>query len=285
MIDAYLHDEKPEDAGSQPEIEVIGEIEAMADRRARKAGAALGECLIEAHDLAVGYYGRPVVEGIHLSLHVGEVAALLGANRAGKTTTLLSLVGALPAVSGDVTCLGQPVTGRTSPQELASQGFGFLTEDRAVFRQLTVLENLRVGKCDEEMALDLFPELQALLKRKVGLLSGGEQQMVGLARTLGRHPRVLLVDEMSLGLAPRVLRRLMDVLRLSADEYGVGIIVVEQHVPEALRIADSVCVVAGGRMTPQRFGRGGGGASWKRLPRRRPRRHDDGISTLTVRAT
>jgi ABC-type branched-subunit amino acid transport system ATPase component len=99
------------------------------------------------------------------------------------------------------------------------------------------------------MALELFPELEPLMRTRVGLLSGGEQQMVGLARALGRQPTVLLVDEMSLGLAPRILRRLMDVLRLSADRYGVGVIVVEQHVGEALRIADSVCVIAGGRVT------------------------------------
>ena len=87
------------------------------------------------------------------------------------------------------------------------------------------------------------------MRRRVGLLSGGEQQMVGLARALARHPRVMLVDEMSLGLAPRIVRRLMDVLRSSADEHGVGVILVEQHVPEALRVADQVCVIAGGRMT------------------------------------
>ena len=118
-----------------------------------------------------------------------------------------------------------------------------------MFRQLTVAENLRVGRCDVSRAIGLFPELEPILKRKVGLLSGGEQQMVGLARALGRDPQVLLVDEMSLGLAPRIVTRLMDALRRAADEHGVAVIVVEQHVAQALRIADRVCVVAGGRMT------------------------------------
>ncbi len=111
-------------------------------------------------------------------------------------------------------------------------------------------ENLRVdANCDVDQVLTLFPELRPILKRRAGLLSGGEQQMLGLGRALARHPRVLLVDEMSLGLAPMIVTRLMEVLRQAADEHGVGVIMVEQHVQEALQIADRVCVVAGGRMT------------------------------------
>jgi ABC-type branched-subunit amino acid transport system ATPase component len=131
---------------------------------------------------------------------------------------------------------------------LAEQGLAFLTEERSVFKQLTVAENLRVGRCDVNRALTLFPELKEHLKRKVGLLSGGQQQMLGLARALARYPKVLLVDEMSLGLAPIMVTRLMDSMRRAADD-GVAVILVEQHVPQALRIADHVCVVAGGRMT------------------------------------
>lgn len=243
VIAAYLHDDETDDSSPEPAPGAAG----VASRPALNGTAE--ESLIAARNLAVGYYGRPVVEGIHLDLHAGEVVALLGANRAGKTTTLLGLTGVLPPLAGEVSCFGCRVTGRTTPQWLAKRGVGFLSDDRAVFRQLTVSENFRVARCDVSIALELFPELEHRLKTKVGLLSGGEQQMVGLARAMGRHPTVLLVDEMSLGLAPRILRRLMDVLRFSADRYGVGVIVVEQHVSEALRIADSVCVVAGGRMT------------------------------------
>jgi ABC-type branched-subunit amino acid transport system ATPase component len=205
--------------------------------------------LLAARGLAVGYHGRPVVRGLDLELHKGEVIALLGANRAGKTTTLLGLAGAIEPLAGKVDWLGETVTSRVSPERLAAQGLGFLTDDRAVFRQLTVAENLKVGHCEVARAVDLFPELEVLLKRKVGLLSGGEQQMVGMARALARDPKVMLVDEMSLGLAPMVVTRLMDALRDAADRHGVGVILVEQHVPQALRIADRVCVVAGGRMT------------------------------------
>jgi ABC-type branched-subunit amino acid transport system ATPase component len=244
VIKAYLRGETEaggdDGAPSQP----------AAVRRSDRAGAdGRGECLLAARDLAVGYYGRPVVRGVNLELRPGEVIALLGANRAGKTTTMLGLAGAIAPLEGEVEWQGTVVAKRATPQRLASQGLGFLTDDRAVFRQLTVAENLRVGRCEVSRAIGLFPELQPILKRKVGLLSGGEQQMVGLARALARDPKVILVDEMSLGLAPRIVTRLMDALRQAADEHGVGVIVVEQHVPQALRIADRVCVVAGGRMT------------------------------------
>ena len=205
--------------------------------------------LLAARNLAVGYYGRPVVRDIELDLHSGEVIALLGANRAGKTTTLLGLAGAVRPLEGEVYWLGERVVSAVPLNRLAEQGMAFLTEERSVFRQLTVAENLRVGRCDVDEALDMFPELRPIKKRKVGLLSGGEQQMVGLSRALARHPKVLLVDEMTLGLAPIMVTRLMEALRKAADEHDVGVILVEQHVPQALGIADDVCVLAGGKMT------------------------------------
>jgi branched-chain amino acid transport system ATP-binding protein len=206
--------------------------------------------LLAARDLAVGYNDLPVVRGLELEIRPGEITALLGANRAGKTTTLLGLAGAIPALGGEVYWHGEVVSGRVPLHRRAAQGLGFLTEERSVFKQLTVAENLRVdAHCDAERVLLLFPELQPLLRRRAGLLSGGEQQMLGLGRALARHPSVLLVDEMSLGLAPMIVSRLMEVLRNAADEQNVGVVLVEQHVPEALRISDRVCVVAGGRMT------------------------------------
>jgi ABC-type branched-subunit amino acid transport system ATPase component len=221
-----------------------------AARQAReKRPANGGEVLIAADEMAVGYNGRPVVRGIGLQLHQGEVIALLGANRAGKTTTLLGLAGAIPPLEGEVHCFGERVVKRIPPNRLADMGLAMLSEGRSVFRQLTVAENLRVGRCDVDAAMAMFPELIPLRRRKVGLLSGGQQQMVGMCRALSRSPKVLLVDEMSLGLAPMVVTRLMDALRTAADELNVGIVLVEQHVPQALRIADHVCVVAGGRMS------------------------------------
>jgi sulfate-transporting ATPase len=236
VIEAYL-------GGTTTDAEAI---EQVAIKRAKSFDDQ--PTLITASNMAVGYYGTPVVQGIDLNLRAGEVIALLGANRAGKTTTLMSLAGAQAPLGGEVYWLGNRVHKRVSLRKLADQGLGFLTEERAVFRQLTVAENLRVGRCDHDRAAELFPELTPLMKRKVGLLSGGEQQMLGLARALARHPKVLLVDEMSLGLAPRMVARLMDALRQAADS-GIGVVLVEQHVPQALRIADHVCVIAGGRMT------------------------------------
>jgi branched-chain amino acid transport system permease protein len=237
-----------------------GEAEGGEPTGARVAAAAASErpgpdsdegvVLLAARNLAVGYNELPVVRGLELEIRPGEITALLGANRAGKTTTLLGLAGAIPALEGDVYWRGELVSNRVPLHRRAAQGLGFLTEERSVFKQLTVAENLRVdAHCDADHVLALFPELEPLLRRRAGLLSGGEQQMLGLGRALARHPSVLLVDEMSLGLAPKIVTRLMEVLRNAADEQRVGVVLVEQHVPEALRISDRVCVVAGGRMT------------------------------------
>ena len=245
VIQAYLRGEADEREDEEKHIAA-----AATARRVRRQGRQDDDVLIAARDLAVGYNEIAVVRGIELEVRAGEIIALLGANRAGKTTTLLSLAGAIAPIEGEVHWLGEPVSRRVPLHRRATQGLGFLTEERSVFKQLTVAENLRVdANCDVDQVLTLFPELRPILKRRAGLLSGGEQQMLGLGRALARRPRVLLVDEMSLGLAPMIVTRLMEVLRQAADEHGVGVIMVEQHVQEALQIADRVCVVAGGRMT------------------------------------
>jgi branched-chain amino acid transport system permease protein len=245
VVAAYLRGEAVEREDEEEEIAA-----AARSRAARRAEAGADEVLLAARELAVGYYEHPVVRGIDFEVRRGEVIALLGANRAGKTTTLLGLAGAIQPLEGHVEWLGEVVGKRVPLHKRATQGLGFLTDERSVFRQLTVSENLRVDThCDPDHVLFLFPELEKLLDRRAGLLSGGEQQMLGLGRALARHPKVLLVDEMSLGLAPVIVSRLMEVLRRAADEQGVGVVLVEQHVQEALRISDRVCVVAGGRMT------------------------------------
>jgi sulfate-transporting ATPase len=258
VIAAYLRGEAEERAKESEDAEEAerrnerAAIVAAADIPLPKRDASTTDvgALLEARNLAVGYYGHPVVRGINLEARSGDVIALLGANRSGKTTTLLGLAGVIQPLEGDVYWLGEPVDRRVPLNARAAQGLVFLPEDRAVFRQLTVIENLRVDRsCHSERALTLFPELENLLKRRAGLLSGGQQQMLGFARALARSPKVLLVDEMSLGLAPEIVSRLMDVLRHVADEDGVAVILVEQHVHQALRIADRICVVAGGRMT------------------------------------
>jgi branched-chain amino acid transport system ATP-binding protein len=188
-----------------------------------------------------------VVRDLDLHVDAGEVVALLGANGAGKTTTLLALAGELPPLAGQVRLHGKTTTAPLHTR--CRDGLSFLTEERSVIMSLTAHENLRLAGVDPEVALELFPELRPLLKRTAGLLSGGEQQMLSLARALGRGPRVLLADELSLGLAPLVVERLLTSVRRAADEVGVAVLLVEQHVRQALASADRVYVMERGRVT------------------------------------
>jgi branched-chain amino acid transport system ATP-binding protein len=208
--------------------------------------APTSETVLAARGVAAGYHGHAVVDGIDLDVRAGEVVALLGPNGAGKTTTLLTLAGELQPLTGEVYFRGQPTT--AGLHKRAREGMAFVTEERSVFPQLTAAENLKVGRCEVADALALFPELEPLLERRGGLLSGGEQQMLTLARALGRKPILLLADELSLGLAPLVVKRLLTAVRAAADERGIGVLLVEQHVKQALRVADRVIVMRGGRI-------------------------------------
>src|SRR5205085_3122741 len=176
--------------------------------------------VIAARGLRAGYGATVVVRDLDLEVRAGEVTALLGPNGAGKTTTLMTLSGDLPALGGEVRFGGVATTSRLHHR--ARQGLALVTEQRAVFTRLTVEENLRIGRCDRRIALELFPELEPHLKRRVGLLSGGQQQMLALARALSRSPKLLLADELSLGLAPLVVERLLTAVRDAAND-GVAV--------------------------------------------------------------
>lgn len=202
--------------------------------------------LLECRGLAAGYGAVAVVRDLDLRVEPGEVVALIGPNGAGKTTTLLTLAGELPAIAGEVVFRGA-VT-RAPLHRRARQGMGFVTEERSVFMALTAEENLRVAGVSRADATDLFPELEPLMGRTAGLLSGGEQQMLTLARAVARTPKLLLVDELSLGLAPVIVRRLLQTVRRVATERSTGILLVEQHVRQALRVADRVYVMQRGRI-------------------------------------
>jgi len=216
----------------------------------------MAERVIDIKNLSTGYGGIPVVRGLNLHVNPGEVVALLGPNGAGKTTTLLTISGILQPVSGEVNVLGSPVTGER-PEKVARRGLAHVAEDRSLFFDLSVQENLRLGLTPDrakravamENALNMFPALRPLIGRRAGLLSGGEQQMLAMARGLASEPKVLLVDEMSLGLAPIIVERMLPIVREIADKTGAGVLMVEQHVGLALSVADRGYVMAHGELT------------------------------------
>jgi branched-chain amino acid transport system ATP-binding protein len=202
--------------------------------------------MMEARGLSAGYGAVPVIHAVDLAVRPGEVVALLGPNGAGKTTTLLALSGELPRAGGEV--LFDTTPANAPLHRLARRGLAFVTEERSVFMELSTRDNLRAGRCDEERALALFPELRQRIGVRGGLLSGGEQQMLTLARALARAPRVLLADELSLGLAPLVVKRLLEAVRRAATEEGTAVLLVEQHVRKVLHYADRVYVMQRGRI-------------------------------------
>jgi len=201
--------------------------------------------LITTRALSAGYGSQPVVKDLDIEVRPGEVVALLGPNGAGKTTTLRALSGSLAPMAGEVRWLGEP--GRAPLHRRARQGLAYVGE-RAVFTLLDTADNLRVGRVATQQALELFPELEKRLRTGAGMLSGGEQQMLSLARALCRTPKLLLADELSLGLAPLVVDRLLRAVREAAD-HGLGALLVEQHVRKVLDIADRVYVLHRGRVT------------------------------------
>jgi len=201
--------------------------------------------LLEAHNMSAGYGSVPVVYDLDLELHPGEIVALLGANGAGKSTSLFTISGLIRPLGGTIMWKGKPARGGL--HQRCRDGLSFVTEQRSVFMGLTARDNLRVGRCDRDYALDLFPELTPHLDRRAGLLSGGQQQILTLARALARRPDALLADELSLGLAPIVVGRLLQALRTAADD-GLAVLLVEQHVRKALAVADRVLVLRRGKV-------------------------------------
>ena len=208
--------------------------------------------LFECRNLKAGYGEITIIPTIDLDADAGTVVAILGPNGAGKTTLLTTLAGLLPAQGGTVTLDGHEIpNGR--PAVASRSGIVLVPDDRALFTTLTVDENLKAAqgkrKTTVDSAFELFPALIERRKVTAGNLSGGEQQMLAVARALMQEPRVLLIDEMSMGLAPVIVEQLLPMVRRIADETNAVVILVEQHVGLALEVADRALVLVHGQVS------------------------------------
>ncbi|MEL7601808.1 MAG: ABC transporter ATP-binding protein [Bacillota bacterium] len=208
-------------------------------------------------DLKVSYGGIEALKGISFQVEEGEIVTLIGANGAGKSTTLRTIAGLVPAVSGSIEYMGQPILG-VDTQKIVERGIVMVPEGRRVFPNLTVLENLRIGaylRSDEDgiqkdidYVYSLFPRLKERHWQMAGTLSGGEQQMLAVGRALMAKPKLIMMDEPSLGLAPLVVKSIFEIIG-RINEAGVTVLLIEQNANAALRIASRGYVLQTGHVT------------------------------------
>jgi branched-chain amino acid transport system ATP-binding protein len=213
--------------------------------------------LLVVKDLKVSYGGIEALKGISFQVEEGEIVTLIGANGAGKSTTLRTIAGLVPAVSGSIEYMGQPILG-VDTQKIVERGIVMVPEGRRVFPNLTVLENLRIGaylRSDEDgiqkdidYVYSLFPRLKERHWQMAGTLSGGEQQMLAVGRALMAKPKLIMMDEPSLGLAPLVVKSIFEIIG-RINEAGVTVLLIEQNANAALRIANRGYVLQTGHVT------------------------------------
>lgn len=213
----------------------------------------MAETVLEVEDLHAGYGPAEVLFGVSLTLQRGEVAALMGRNGAGKSTTLKAIMGLLPPRKGSVRFMGQDITGQ-APFRIARLGLGYVPEERRIFTDLTVFENLEVGRrpasqgrpaWTPERLFAVFPNLAEMRNRRASAMSGGEQQMLTIARTLMGNPDAVLLDEPSEGLAPVIVEQMAEaVLRMKAE--GIAVLLSEQNLDFAAAVSDRAYVIEKG---------------------------------------
>lgn len=212
--------------------------------------------MLEIDALDVRYGGVVAVRELSLAVQPGEIVGLIGPNGAGKSSTLNAIVGAVPAAAGDVRFAGRSIRG-SRPEDVARSGIALVPEGRRIYGELTVEENLRLGlagrsdgtssKASLEGVYALFPVVQEMRRRPAGALSGGQQQQLAIARALAAEPRLLLLDEPSLGLAPRIVDVVFDALSSIRSE-GVTILLVEQRAQRTVAFCDRTYLMANGRL-------------------------------------
>ena len=211
--------------------------------------------MLKIDDLRVNYGGIEAVKGISFEVPERSIVTLIGANGAGKSTTLRSIVGLVKASHGSIRFLDQEILGKDTP-DIVSRGISLVPEGRRVFPDMTVIENIKIGaylrkdSLDEDIrwVYDLFPRLKERSWQLAGTLSGGEQQMLAVARALLSRPKLLMMDEPSLGLAPLIVQGIFDIIR-EINKQGVTILLIEQNANMALRIADEGYVLETGRIS------------------------------------
>ena len=218
---------------------------------------AVGDDLLVVSALQAGYGKKHVVFDIDLHFRGGEIVTIVGHNGAGKTTTLKTIFGMLPALGGTITYVGEDVTS-SSCRHNVRNGMSYIPAERFVFSDLSVLDNLRLGAVHErsseerdrlaERVYEMFPLLLERTTQRAGTMSGGQQRMLSLGLALMANPKLLLLDEPSLGLAPALVAEIFDNVRHLADEEGLTVLLLEQNVGQALRIADRAYVMRGGRI-------------------------------------
>ena len=215
----------------------------------------MSETVLKINDLKVNYGGIEAVKGIDFDVHQGQIVSLIGANGAGKSSTLRTIAGLVKPKSGTVEFMGEDITGK-DPNYIVQKGVVLVPEGRRIFPDLTVQENLRIGAYlrkddisdDLNWVYDLFPRLKERSWQEGGTLSGGEQQMLAVGRALMSKPKVLMMDEPSLGLAPLIVKGIFDIIR-EVNKQGVTVLLIEQNANMALKAADFGFVMETGRIT------------------------------------